>query len=130
MQGSCLCGDIAYEVTQLAGPIVHCHCQTCRKAHAAPFASTARVERDAFRWVRGEQLVSNYESSPGKRRYFCPRCGTQLVAARETQAHLILRMGSLDDDPGVRPEYHIWREHDVPWLDSEAEMQSYPQFPS
>ena len=41
MKGSCLCGAIVYEVDQLDMPILHCHCTTCRKAHAAAFTSTA-----------------------------------------------------------------------------------------
>lgn len=45
MKGSCLCGAIEYEVVSLATPIVHCHCRTCRKAHAAAFAPTAGVQR-------------------------------------------------------------------------------------
>lgn len=43
MKGSCLCGAIEYEVDQLDMPISHCHCRTCRKAHAAAFAPTAGV---------------------------------------------------------------------------------------
>jgi hypothetical protein len=35
MKGSCLCGTVRYEAARLAGPIVHCHCATCRKAHSA-----------------------------------------------------------------------------------------------
>ncbi|MEZ5653736.1 MAG: GFA family protein [Burkholderiaceae bacterium] len=54
MLGSRVRGAVAYEVDALAGPIVHCHCHTCRKAHAAPFATTARVNRAGFRWIRGE----------------------------------------------------------------------------
>lgn len=45
MKGSCLCGTVQYEATRLAGPIVHCHCRTCRKAHSAAFTSTARADR-------------------------------------------------------------------------------------
>jgi len=39
---SCMCGRIAYEVDAAAGPIIHCHCQTCRKAHATAFSSRCR----------------------------------------------------------------------------------------
>ncbi|WP_093164156.1 GFA family protein [Variovorax sp. YR216] len=116
MKGSCLCGHLVYEVDQLDGPIVHCHCKTCRKAHAAAFASTARVMRNHFRWIQGEDALGSHESSPGKRRFFCTRCGTHLVAERAEQAHVILRVGSLDEDPGIAPTTHIWTSHDVPWL--------------
>jgi len=116
MKGSCLCGAIEYEVSTLDMPIIFCHCTPCRKAHAAPFAPTAGVLRENFRWLSGEDKLSCFESSPGKLRHFCSVCGTHLVAERPGQPHIILRVATLDDDPGMEPEAHIWVEHDVDWL--------------
>ena len=95
LRGSCLCKAVCYEVDQLDMPIGHCHCVTCRKAHAAAFASTAGVMRDQFRWTAGEEKLSAYESSPGKLRRFCSVCGTQLIAERPSQPHIILRVATL-----------------------------------
>ena len=117
MLGSCLCGAIRYEIDGLAGPINHCSCRTCRKAHAAAFTSTAAVDRTHFRWLAGQHNLSSFESSPGKLRYFCSICGSHLVAERAGQSHIILRVATLDDDPGERPRIAIWRSHEVPWLD-------------
>lgn len=129
-KGSCLCGAVAYEVAQLAGPIGHCHCHTCRKAHAAAYASTAWVMRPDFRWTKGEDAVRAFESSPGKLRHFCPQCGTHLVAERADQPHVILRVGSLDDDPGARPAVHIWTAHDAAWMvDGDADVLRYAEWP-
>ncbi|HEX3573261.1 MAG TPA: GFA family protein [Rhodopila sp.] len=122
LHGQCLCGAIAYEVEQLDGPIVHCHCKTCchcktwRKAHASAFASTARVMRENFRWLKGEATVRPYASSPTKNRWFCPLCGSHLMAERPVQPHVILRVATLDEDPRTRPAMHIWTAHKVPWL--------------
>lgn len=127
MRGSCLCGSVEYEVAGV-GPIAHCHCRTCRKAHAAAYASTARVARENFRWIKGEEKLSSFESSPGKRRYFCSGCGSHLVAERSGQAHLILRVATLDDDPGARPAMRIWRSHDVAWLQDPDETPSYGEW--
>ena len=46
LNGSCLCGSVAYEVDAPVGPIVHCHCETCRKAHGSAFSSVTSVPRD------------------------------------------------------------------------------------
>lgn len=116
LHGSCLCKAIAYELDRLDMPVSHCHCHTCRKAHGAAFASTAGVMREHFRWTRGQELLTSFESSPGKLRHFCSRCGSQLMAERPAQAHVIVRVATLDDDPGVTPQAHIWTAHDVPWL--------------
>jgi len=90
LKGSCLCGAVRYEVDQLDMPIGHCHCMTCRKAHAAAYASTAGVMREHLRWLAGEEKLSAYESSPGKLRRFCSMCGTHLLAERPAQPHVIL----------------------------------------
>lgn len=129
MNGSCLCGRIGYEIDQLDGPIAHCHCNTCRKAHAAAFASTARVDRQHFRWVRGAELISSYESSAGKQRHFCSACGSHLLAERSGQGHVILRVATLDEGPGLRPAQHIWCSHDVIWLRDTEATESFDEWP-
>ena len=115
MQGSCLCGQVTYEVDELAAPIVHCHCVKCRKAHGSAFSTTAPVLREHFRWLNGEELLRNYESSPGKKRHFCSHCGSHLLAEWTHKPGVILRLGCLDDDPGDKPKAHIWRSEGASW---------------
>jgi hypothetical protein len=125
LSGSCLCGAVAYEIDGSLGPIGHCHCRTCQKAHAAPFATTARLDRAAFRWSRGADVVAHFESTPGKKRHFCPRCGSHLMAAWDDQPTVIVRVGSLDGDPGGRPVVHIWTSQRAPWFEI---TDALPQF--
>lgn len=117
-----------YEIDQLDMPIGHCHCRTCQKAHAAAFATTAGVYREHFRWKAGEERLSSFVSSPGKRRWFCSICGSHLIAEREGQAHVIVRIATLDDDPGARPELHIWISHDVPWLTDGEDLPAFAEW--
>jgi ADP-ribosyl-[dinitrogen reductase] hydrolase len=127
LQGSCLCQAVRYEVDGLDMPIGHCHCRTCRKAHAAAFASTAGVMREHFRWLSGEEKLSSFESSPGKLRHFCSVCGSHLLAERPGQPHVILRVATLDDDPGSVPHVQIWTSHAVPWLANE-DVEAWPEW--
>ena len=125
MKGSCHCGAVEYEVDGLDTEIEHCHCATCRKVHAAAFNSSAGVARAHFRWIKGVDMLTSYRSSPDKQRHFCSGCGSHLMAERDGQAHVILRVATLDDDPQVVPEAHIWRAHDVPWLAYGGDMVMY-----
>ena len=127
-KGSCLCGGVRYEIDGIDTPVAHCHCATCRKAHASAYATTAGVLRDHFRWTAGEHRVAAFESSPGNLRRFCSVCGSHLVAERAGRPHLILRVATLDEDPGEHPEMHIWNSHDVPWLRDEGELPHYPKW--
>jgi ADP-ribosyl-[dinitrogen reductase] hydrolase len=128
MRGSCHCGAVSYEVSRLDS-LGHCHCMTCRKTHSAAFATTGRVVRENFRWLTGEDKLTAYESSQGKRRFFCSVCGCHVLAARDESPYVILRAATLDDDPGLRPQQHIWRSHDVPWLRYDDAIPSYSEWP-
>src|SRR5260370_41248218 len=96
LTGSCLCGEVAYEVDSEPGPIVHCHCRTCRKAHGSAFSRVMMVPREAFRWTRGAERINSFESSPGKFRRFCSKCGSQIFAERTEKSRVLLRLGCLD----------------------------------
>ena len=128
MKGSCHCGAVSYEVKRLDS-LGHCHCVTCRKTHAAAFATTGRATRENFRWLGGEDKIADYESSPGKVRHFCSVCGCHLMAEHPGSSYVIVRAASLDDDPGLRPQRRIWRSHDAAWLFESEPIPSYPEFP-
>lgn len=128
LKGSCLCSDIHYQVAQLDSPIVHCSCQSCIKAHAAAFNTGAGIKREHFKWTKGEDKLSSYESSPGKLRHFCSRCGSPLIAEKQGQENYILRVATLDDDPGVKPEYQIWKSHEKPWLENVDSITAYDEW--
>ncbi len=128
MLGSCLCGEIKYEVTQLDTPIEHCSCYTCRKAHSAAFNTAAGVNRENFKWLKGKSILSSYESSPGKSRYFCSSCGSHLIADIKGKPYIMLRVATLDENPGQKPELQIWRSHEVPWLSYGPHIPAYKEW--
>jgi hypothetical protein len=127
ISGSCLCGKIRYEISGKLGGIVHCHCQTCRKAHGSAFSSVAPVLDKDFQ-LFGEGNLNFYRSSKGKVRYFCSNCGTQIYAKRDATKHLILRLGSLDDDPCSREDKHIWVSQKASWYSLRNSLPEYLEF--
>lgn len=117
LSGSCLCGQVAYEADARIDVLIHCHCETCRKAHGAAFSSLSAVPRERFRWTKGEAMVKAFESSPGKRRWFCSECGSHIVAERRESGHIMLRLGCLDTPITVERQFHIWRSDAASWFD-------------
>ena len=116
IEGSCLCGKVRYRAEKVAAPMVHCHCQMCRKAHGAAYSTILPVEKAGFRWTDGEALLAHYESSPGKRRWFCRQCGSQLTSTRDADADsLLLRAGCIDSGYDGRPVAHGWTDFMAPW---------------
>jgi hypothetical protein len=113
--GSCLRRTITYEAKALSGPIVHCHCRTCQKAHSSAFATTARVMREDFRWTRGAEALGAFESTPGKLRRFCTRCGSHLISEWVDQPMVILRIASIEEGASAQPVAHIWVSQQAAW---------------
>ncbi|MFT6916165.1 MAG: hypothetical protein ACJAWL_002489 [Motiliproteus sp.] len=127
ISGSCLCGKVEYSVTDDVGDIVHCHCKTCRKAHGSAFSSVAAISGKDFK-LSGRELLSFFESSAGKKRYFCSNCGTHVYAKREGKEHIILRLGSLDHDPEAKEKSHIWVSEKASWYEINSQLPEYQQF--
>ena len=128
IRGSCLCGAVAYEAEALAGPMVHCHCRTCQKAHSAAFATTARVRRRDLRWTRGQEALGAYESTPGKLRRFCTRCGSHLISEWVDQPMVILRIATIDNGLAAEPVAHIWTSHQAPWDHGQDDLPRFAEF--
>lgn len=130
MRGSCLCGAVVYAIEQLDSPIGHCSCRTCRKAHSAAFNSGAAVKHSHFKWLQGQEALKSYESSPGKLRYFCSNCGSQMVAQYAGKDQLILRVATLDDAPPQTPALHIFKSHEVSWLEYGPQITGHAEWNS
>lgn len=128
LKGSCFCKAVEYEVAGLSSAVGYCHCETCRKTHSAPFIATARTPYDDFKWTKGEDVVASIESSPGKHRYFCPRCGTHLVAMVAADKRAILRVASLDDPLPSKSVVHVWQSDKADWYDID-EAAALPRLP-
>jgi hypothetical protein len=127
LTGSCLCGGVAYEVDASPGRFVHCHCRTCRKTHGSAFSSVMSVPRPSFRWTKGEQLLASYESSAGKFRRFCSRCGSHIVAERIDQPNVLLRLGCLDTAISEKALAHIWRSDGASWFDPKDDTAEFAE---
>ncbi len=83
-EGHCYCGGVGFVVTLPAGekPVftAYCHCDSCRRAHAAPLYHVVAVRADAFAVTRGADLLNDFQKDGGRIvRAFCNRCGTRVL---------------------------------------------------
>jgi hypothetical protein len=80
--GGCLCGTVRYEITGKIGTVIYCHCSQCRRASGSAFAANAPVLSKYLAFVSGKDVIREFESSPGKFRGFCSKCGSPLYSRR------------------------------------------------
>lgn len=128
--GGCLCGKIRFEIDGKLGAVVYCHCSQCRRAAGSAFAANAPVRRKYFRFVSGEDLVTEYESSAGKLRAFCRNCGSPIYSRRPAVPDTLrIRLGTLDGDPERRAVAHIYVGSKAPWFEITDALPQYDTHP-
>lgn len=116
LTGRCLCGDVRFEIDGKLGPVGFCHCASCRRASGTAFGANADVAVAELRWLAGREGIREYESSPGKLRAFCSRCGSPVYARLPAQPETLrIRLGLIDGDPGRRPFGHFNVSEKAPW---------------
>lgn len=130
LRGSCLCQGVAFEIDGTIKDPLYCHCAMCRKAHGTAFRARAKVLAKEFRWLRGEELIRYYESSPGEHRGFCSVCGSNLITRFDAKPAVHgLALGVLDDDPQIRPACHIYVGSKAPWFEITDTLPQHEAMP-
>lgn len=77
-KGSCLCGEIQYELTSEPVKVSHCHCSMCQKQHGAMFATYASLPKSDLVYRSGLDSLMSYNSSDSIMRKFCKMCGSNI----------------------------------------------------
>ena len=116
--GSCLCGDVKFEIEGELAPIQICHCEQCRKAQGSAFVTNIPVEESKLKFVSGTDQLSSFESSPGKQRCFCTNCGSPVYSKTVKIPGVVrIRAGLLDGDLNTKPICHFYVSNKANWLD-------------
>jgi hypothetical protein len=119
--GHCLCGAITYRCD--APPLwqMHCHCDSCRRATGAAFASFFGMSDGAWSWT-GDQPAT-HSSSPGVTRQFCPTCGTPMgYRADRFPGEQHFYAGTLDDPAAYTPTAHVHFAEHLPWANPQDSL--------
>ena len=128
LRGSCLCKAVCYEVDQLDMPIGALSLRDMQESSRCSlrFYSWGYAGSVSLDSGRGETLrlrVLTGEAAP-----LLFGLWNAVIAERPSQPHIILRVATLDDDPGVTPAMHIWTSHEPPWLTDGKEVPPYPEW--
>ncbi len=127
--GSCLCGDVQWQIDGELLMASCCHCAMCRKFHGTEYGRYIAVQADDFRWLEGEEKVQVYESSPGGLRPFCPRCGSVVASKSRDGALAFMPVGNMDGELERPLDSHIFATSRAPWdeiLDDAPQYEGYP----
>jgi hypothetical protein len=116
LTGGCLCGAVRYEVHEPLVSASYCHCTRCQRRTGTAASAQARVVPGSLRIVSGEQQVAEWAPEDGWPKCFCARCGGALWSRSPTEPDLLsVRLGTFDEDPGIRPEYRQFVAYAAAW---------------
>jgi hypothetical protein len=130
-EGSCLCGEVGYEISGPPVRMMNCHCSRCRLGRSTAHATNAFYPLSEFRWTRGESLVREYRL-PGARYFktgFCSHCGAGVPHISAERGAVVVPAGSLDTDPGKKPEAHIFTDYKAAWFEITGDMPRFAELP-
>jgi hypothetical protein len=115
-RGHCLCRAVQYEFEGAPRWVMHCHCESCRRAVSSPVATYIGVRAETLRWLGAEP--AQWESSPGVKRHFCARCGSPVAYTGERWPGEVHQFhGTLADPAQWPPTGHAYVAEQVPWFE-------------
>jgi len=116
LNGKCECGAVRYRVADEFLYAANCHCSRCRAATGSAFKAFAGIEREKLELVDGDDnLLIVGEPTLNDTR--CATCGSLLYSVVRDGVYVHVAMGSLVDDPGIRPTEHIFVGSKAPWFE-------------
>jgi len=130
--GGCLCGAVRYE--SVGEPLFSllCHCRDCQHQSGGAYVAAMRVPAAGFRVTKGQPRLYVSSSDAGNRvtRAFCPECGCPLFIRVSARPEIVgLRVGSLDDPSGFRPEADIFVKSAQPWDHMNPDLPKHLTYP-
>ena len=116
LRGSCLCGGVEFEVTQVPETLRYCHCESCKKLSGSIGTVNGRVPSNTIRILAGKDLLQTFQPAEGSAKTFCRTCGSNLFGGGWPDSETTsVRASALDDPFEARPSAHLFVRSVAAW---------------
>ncbi len=131
IRGSCICGAVTFRIEGPFRGFQYCHCSRCRKRTASVGVANIFVPVEQFAWESGEDQVKRFELPDAKywSTCFCTECGSAVPWLSKNGKTMIVGAGSLDDDPGERPQFSVFYGSRAPWYVHVSDLEMHETLP-
>jgi hypothetical protein len=129
--GSCLCGDVVWEMEGEPQVMRCCHCTRCQHKSGTAYFVGLPGKTAQLRFIQGEDCLASFHL-PGTRYYrncFCRRCGSPAPASLPGIPVTVASAGTLDSDPGVHIGYHLFARSRVSWCAIDESLPAFDTYP-
>jgi hypothetical protein len=124
LTGQCFCGAVHYAVADAFLYAANCHCANCRRTTGSAFKPFAGVAREKLRLTEGADNLMIHGEENGNDTH-CKTCGSLLYSVVRDGAYVHVAMGTLIDDPSIRPTAHIFVGSKAPWFTITDDLPQY-----
>jgi hypothetical protein len=104
-----------------------CWCRQCQKAAAGSATTNALFPTEGMT-LSGDVTWNGYTAESGNtvEQGFCPTCGTPIFGRNSARkGSLVVRLGFLDGDHGIRPTAVIWLDEAPEWAVIDPELEQF-----
>ncbi len=126
LSGACFCGAVRYTVADEFEYALNCHCSNCRRTTGAAFKPFAGIPRDKLA-VSGSSDGLLIYGDVAAHDAHCGRCGSLLYSVVRGGAYAHVTLGTLLDDPSIRPTAHIFAGSKAPWFEITDGLPQYQE---
>ena len=124
LAGKCLCGTVQYQVADGFRYAMNCHCSNCRRTTGSAFKPFAGIEREKLAVTEGGDKLLIYGDDKANNTH-CRLCGSLLFSVVRDGTFVHVAMGTLVDDPSIRPARHIFVGSKAPWFTITDDLPQY-----
>ena len=114
--GRCECRTVAYQVADEFRYAANCHCSNCRASTGSAFKPFAGIEREKLQVIDGGDMLM-IVGDPDENHTRCADCGSLLYSVVREGEYVHVALGSLEDEPSIRPTEHIFVGSKAPWFE-------------
>ena len=130
LAGRCLCGTVEYRVSDAFEYALNCHCSECRRTTGSAFKPLAGIKRNQLHLVEGKDSVLIRGSVASAHDVHCAKCGSILYSVVREGEYVHVAMGTLVDEPMIRPSMHIFVGSKAKWHQITDDLPQFDGFPN
>ena len=128
IKGSCCCGIVRFELTEMPSMMGMCHCSRCRKVGTSALAF---VKSDNFQITNGREEIATYKAEiPYKYdRCFCSACGTALGEVLSEMDSFPINAHCIDSQIEIENAFHEFVSEKPSWFkigDNAKQFHEHP----
>jgi len=121
LTGRCECRAVSYRLPDEFRYAANCHCSNCRAGTGSAFKPFAGIEREKLEIVAGGETLLVWGDDDANHTR-CGICGSLLYSVVRDGAWVHVALGSLVDEPSIRPTEHIFVGSKAPWFEITDEL--------